>query len=110
MTSYPTAAYIDPTPRRAGWHDVHVKVTWTSLHGGQRVIEGAFLDASSPDGPVFLACGIEDIAAALGLTYAIADPEHTIAVCELVTVQLEQHPYAELVCPEGQLRIELAHA
>ena len=110
VADYDTAAFIDPIPRRAGWHDVACRVTWTPLWGHPMTIEGAYLDANDPDGPIFLACGIETMAEALGLTYAIDDPEHTIAVCEMVTVALEKHPYAELLCPEGHLRIELVHA
>lgn len=107
MIAYDTSEYIDPNPRREGWHDVYARVVWTPLWGHPLVVTGAFLDSNSPSGPVFIGCGIEDIAAQLGLTYAIGDAEHTIAICELVTVALEQHPYAELLCPEGHLRIDL---
>lgn len=107
MIAYDTAAFIDPIPRRAGWHDVHAAVTWTPLWGHPVTIEGAFLDASSPNGSIFMGCGIETMTEELGLTYSLDDPEHVIAICELVTVELEQHPWAELLCPEGHLRIEL---
>ncbi|MDO3055641.1 Uncharacterised protein [Mycobacteroides abscessus subsp. massiliense] len=107
MIAYDTRQFIVQSPRHAGWHDVFARVVWTPLWGHPIVTTGPFLDANEPSGPVFLACGIEDIAAELGMTYAIADDEHVIAVCELVTVQLEQHPHAELLCPEGYLRIDL---
>lgn len=107
MIAYDTRPYIVREPRREGWHDVHARVVWTPLWGHPLVVTGAYLDANSPNGAIFMACGIEDIADQLGMTYAIADDEHTIAICELVTVQLEQHPWAELLCPQGHLRIEL---
>lgn len=107
VIAYDTTPYIVQNPRREGWHDVMCRVVWTPLWGHPIVTTGAYLDSNSPNGPVFLACGIEEAAELLGMTYALSDPDHTIAVCELVTVALEKHPYAELVCPEGHLRIEL---
>lgn len=107
MIAYDTRPFIVRQPRREGWHDVYARVVWTPLWGHPLVTTGAYLDSNSPDGPIFMACGIESIAEELGLMYAIGDDEHTIAICELVTVALEKHPHAELLCPEGHLRIDL---
>jgi hypothetical protein len=68
-----TAEFIDPIPRCPGWHDVHARVTWTPRGGESVTVEGVFLDANSPDGPVFMGCGLEDIAEALDLWDVIED-------------------------------------
>jgi hypothetical protein len=88
MTYY-TAEFIAPNPRCPGWHDVHAKVTWTPRGGEPVTIEGDYLDASNPNGRIFLGCGIEDIAEDLGLWDVIED--HIDAIVQVVDVQLAQH-------------------
>ncbi|MEB3032807.1 hypothetical protein [[Mycobacterium] nativiensis] len=106
--SYDTSAYIDPIPRQPGWHDVTAAVTWTSRGGRPATITGAFLDANSPTGEVFLGCGLEAIAEDLALWHAVGD--HVATIVRAVDAQLRQRPWAVLECPSGRARLDLVKA
>lgn len=98
-------AYITATPREAGWHDVSVSATWTPRVGSAITVTGGYLDANSPNGTVFLGCGVEELASDLGMLDAVDG--HELAICELVNAQLLRQPWAVVTCAFGTLRLEL---
>lgn len=84
------------------------RATWTPSGAGpslRRVIVGDYLDADSPCGAVTLGCGIE--AALSDLDIDFVDYDHLVTVCEMVSRQLAERPWAELKCPQGTALIEL---
>lgn len=112
MTSYNTAAFIDPIPRAPGWHDAYGHISWHPRGGEPVATTGAYLDAHSPDGPVSLGCGIETAAEDVGMLDWLEDaPDGEVTgLCELVDAQLAERPWAEVVCPLGKVRIGLVPA
>lgn len=104
---YDTRPYIDPRPRVPGFHDVRCRIEWFPRTKGvsRRQAVGDYLDADSPDGTVTLGCGIEQAIADLDAAYLNHD--HVLAVCDAVDRQLAEHPWAELVCREGVVRLVL---
>lgn len=105
MTTYDTRAYIAPEPRIPGWYDVAVTVTWTPRGGEPVQVQGKFLDANDPAGPVFVGCGIEGLIEQLDLWRVVDD--HLLMICDLVDRQLAERPWAEIKCPQGQAILEL---
>ncbi|BBY30893.1 hypothetical protein [Mycolicibacterium sediminis] len=102
---YDTRPFIDPQPRVPGFHDVGCHVEWLPRARGarRRSAVGDYLDADSADGRITLGCGIEQAATDLDVAF----PAHVLRMCDAVDEQLAQHPWAELTCREGVLRIVL---
>ena len=112
MPAYRTTPFIDPVPRCPGWHDAQCRIAWHPRDGEPVVVVGAYLDAHSPAGPVSLGCGIETAAEAVGMLDWLeeAPGEELTALCDLVSAQLAEQPWAEVICPLGRLRVELVPA
>lgn len=99
--SYDIEPYIAVADER--W--LRTRVTWTP-HGGDTIsTRGDYVDGMGDTAS--LGCGIEELLDDLGLPQ-LEDTEHYLTVCDLVSRQLAQRPWAVLVCPEGMARLELS--
>ena len=105
---YSPAPFVASHPRAPGFHDVRCRATWTPAGAEpslRRIVVGDYLDADSPCGTVTLGCGIEALLSDLRIDFV--DYDHLVTVCELVSRQLAERPWATLRCPLGAARIEL---
>lgn len=88
--------------------DVCCTVVWTPRSGDAVTVTGLYLDGCRSTGEIVLSCGIEEMLSDLDLWGVIADDDSKRwVVCDLVNLQLERRPWAEVICPEGRARLEL---
>lgn len=99
--SYDLTPYVSVADER--W--LRTRVTWAPREGDTTSVHGDYVDGMG--GTASLGCGIEELLDDLGLPQ-FTDEQKYLAVCDLVTRQLAQRPWAVLVCPEGVARLELS--
>ncbi|MBP2452485.1 hypothetical protein [Mycolicibacterium lutetiense] len=98
--AYDLTPFIDPD--HGG---VWCRVTLTPPRGAPLTVVGDHLHRDDVADTPHLMCGIYDIAEALG--FPDPEDEHALEISALVDRQLALRPWAELVCAEGHLRIDL---